>query len=52
MYNILKDYTERTEDEQTNYEELEGRIRAVEAILLELVDPNTMRAAKERFRKM
>lgn len=51
MINFLTDYTKRTEDEQTISEELSGHIRAIEAILLELADADTIRAAKERFRK-
>ena len=38
------------QDEQA-ISELDGHIRAIEAILLELVDANTIRAAKERLRK-
>ena len=51
MYNILMDYTERTEDEQVISEELKGHVRAIEAILLELADADTIRNAKARFRR-
>jgi hypothetical protein len=42
--------TMHIQDEQA-ISERDGHIRAIEAILLELVDANTIRAAKERLRK-
>jgi hypothetical protein len=51
MSNFATDYKKRTKEKQTNLEELSGHIRAIEAILLEVAGPDTMRAAKERHRK-
>ena len=41
----------RGEDEQANFEELQGRIRAIEAILLKLADSQTIQAAKDGLRR-
>ena len=49
MSTLLTDEIEPTEDWQA--EELEGHIRAIEAILLELADASTLRAAKECVRE-
>jgi hypothetical protein len=39
------------EDGQASLEELKGHVRAIEAILLELADSNTILAAKEGLRR-
>jgi hypothetical protein len=46
-------WTERSEDKQDGTEELRGRIRALEAIILELaeISPDLIRAAKESLRQ-
>jgi CelD/BcsL family acetyltransferase involved in cellulose biosynthesis len=50
MSNFLTDSTD-AEDELASPEELKGHIRAIEAILLELADSNTILAAKESLRR-
>jgi hypothetical protein len=42
---------EKHVEEQANSDELQGHIRAIEAILLKLADSKTMRAAKEDLRR-
>jgi hypothetical protein len=43
--------TDSTNAEDDSPEELKGRIRAIEAILLELADSNSMRTAKVALRR-
>ena len=52
MSDFLTDFTEHNNEEQNTRKEFEGRVRALEAVILEMpeVTPDRIRAAKERLR--